>query len=470
MAVILIIDDDAAFRVTLAETLEDLGHSVRQAASCEAGLRALADGGVAVAIVDLRLPGDDGLAFLRAAPDIAPGVPCMMLTAYASGANTIEAMRLGAFDHLTKPLGRAALTHALDRALKAGADAAQAMPATPAANDDDSGDDHMLSNSEGMRAIFKRIGLVADSDNSVLVLGETGTGKELVAQALHHNSARARGPFVAVNCAAIPSELLESELFGHVKGAFSGATSDRPGRFREADGGTLFLDEIGDMALPTQAKILRVLQEREVTPLGARHALPVDLRIVAATHRDLEAEVAAGAFRADLWYRLQVITIMLPPLRERDGDVALLAAHFLQRHAGERGKRLGEAASRALQEHDWPGNVRELRNTMRRAIALSEGDVIEVEHLGLGGARHTAAASVSMSSAAPTTTMATAAVDAGIAGIDWDGTLESALEQVELAMLNRALDAAAGNRSEAARRLGLSRQQLYRKLAQYGLE
>jgi DNA-binding NtrC family response regulator len=455
MAMILIVDDDAAFRATLAETLEDLGHEVRQAASCKAGLRALAEGGIAVAIVDLRLPGDDGLAFLRAAPTIAAGVPCMMLTAYASGSNTIEAMRLGAFDHLTKPLGRDALTVALGRALKAAAQAARDTPATPAPDADIQADEHMLSNSEEMRAIFKRIGLVADSDNSVLVLGETGTGKELVAQALHQNSARAAGPFVAVNCAAIPAELLESELFGHVKGAFSGASADRPGRFREADGGTLFLDEIGDMALPTQAKILRVLQEREVTPLGARHSQPVDLRIVAATHRDLEAEVAAGTFRADLWYRLQVITITLPPLRARAGDVALLAVHFLRGHADGHGKRLDGAALRALEAHDWPGNVRELRNTIQRAIALSEGDLIEVEHLGLGAVRQ---------ASAPNDTNATSA------DIDWDGTLESALAQVELAMLRRALGAAAGNRSEAARRLGLSRQQLYRKLAQYQLE
>ena len=457
MAMILRVDDDAAFRATLAETLEDLGHDVRQAASCEAGLRALAEGGIAAALVDLRLPGDDGLAFLRAAPTIAPGVPCLMLTAYASGSNTIEAMRLGAFDHLTKPLGRDALTVALGRALKAGAQAAHKAPGTPAPDDDFQSDEQMLSNSAEMRAIFKRIGLVADSDNSVLVLGETGTGKELVAQALHQNSARAAGPFVAVNCAAIPSELLESELFGHVKGAFSGATADRPGRFREADGGTLFLDEIGDMALPTQAKILRVLQEREVTPLGARHSQPVDLRIVAATHRDLEAEVAAGTFRADLWYRLQVITITLPPLRERAGDIALLAAHFLRGHPGGREKSLGGPALRALERHDWPGNVRELRNTIQRAIALSEGGLIEVEHLGLG---------VSYPAGAiPATTATAYATD-----IDWDGTLERALAQVELAMLRRALHAAAGNRSEAARRLGLSRQQLYRKLAQYQLE
>ncbi len=453
MAMILIVDDDTAFRDTLAEALDDLGYQVSQAASCEAGLRRLEAGGIDLAIVDLRLPGDDGLAFLRAAPTLAPGVPCIMLTAYAVGSNTIEAMRLGAFDHLTKPIGRDTLAQTLARALRAqehdnieadtGADTGQAG-------------EQMLSNSEVMRAIFKRIGLVADSDNSVLVLGETGTGKELVAQALHANSARTAGPFVAVNCAAIPADLLESELFGHVKGAFSGATADRAGRFREADGGTLFLDEIGDMALPTQAKILRVLQERQVTPLGARHALPVDLRIIAATHRDLEAEVATGTFRADLWYRLQVITINLPPLRERPDDIDLLAAHFLRQGASGRAKRLSAAALAALRAHAWPGNVRELRNTMQRAIALSEGELIEASHLGLH------ATPVAQAGAG----VATAPVD----DIDWDGTLDAAVARLESVMLLRALEACAGNRSQAARRLGLSRQQLYRKLAQHRLE
>ncbi|MDR7049353.1 DNA-binding NtrC family response regulator [Duganella sp. 3397] len=509
MELILVVDDDTAFRATLAETLEDLGYGVRQAASAEAGLRALGAGGIAAAIVDLRLPGDDGLALLRAAPEIAPDVPCIMLTAYASGANTIEAMRLGAFDHLTKPIGRSVLAETLARALRARAANGVDTEMDNAVADPD---DTMVSNSEAMRAIFKRIGLVADSDNSVLVLGETGTGKELVAQALHRNSARVQGPFVAVNCAAIPADLLESELFGHVKGAFSGATADRPGRFREADGGTLFLDEIGDMALPTQAKILRVLQERVVTPLGGRHAQAVNLRVVAATHRDLEREVAEGRFRADLLYRLQVITIVLPPLRERQGDIEVLLAHFLH-HGGGRSKRLSDAALAALRAHDWPGNVRELRNTVQRAIALSEGDLIEERHLGLATAAGASAASVGATDAAPAGTPSRAtgpaaaigSVDAvaaladgvaaapgGVAGatgaalgagsvtsvplaadvlaIDWDGNLDQAVAQLEAAMLVRALAASDGNRSQAARRLGLSRQQLYRKLAQYGLD
>jgi DNA-binding NtrC family response regulator len=443
MAHILIVDDDAAFRDSLGETLLDLGHTVLQAGTTGAGLHRLRTEPVDVAIVDLRMPGEDGLAFLRKAADISP-VPCIMLTAYASGGNTIEAMRLGAFDHLTKPVGRAALVQALERALES------VSTVSPSARADDElvphDDNELVSSSEAMREVFKRIGMAAGSDATVLVLGETGTGKELVARALHRASARAARPFVAVNCAAIPAELMESELFGHVKGAFTGATADRMGRFREADGGTLFLDEIGDMPLATQAKILRVLQEREITPVGGTRVLPVDVRIVAATHRDLPAAVAEGRFREDLWYRLQVVPLVLPPLRERLGDVLLLAEHFLRRIAGARPKRLSAAAAQQLVAHRWPGNVRELRNAMDRAAILSHGDFIEPEHMGLQPS------------------VASTGVD-----IAWDGTLVDAVAQVEREMVRRALTETAGNRAEAARRLGLSRQQLYRKLAEHGL-
>jgi DNA-binding NtrC family response regulator len=449
VARILIVDDDAAFRDSLAEMLQDLGHEVLQAETTDAGLHRLRTEGVDAAIVDLRLPGEDGLAFLRRAAHISQ-VPCIMLTAYASGGNTIEAMRLGAFDHLTKPVARATLVETLGRALRQEANAPdrhQEAGAAPVAREPvDSSE--LVSSSEAMRQVFKRIGLAADSEATVLILGETGTGKELVARALHRNSGRAARPFVAVNCAAIPAELMESELFGHVKGAFTGAVSERIGRFREADGGTLFLDEIGDMPLSTQAKILRVLQEREITPVGANRAQPVDVRIVAATHRDLPAAVKAGRFREDLWYRLQVVPLWLPPLRERLGDVLLLAEHFLRLLGGDTPKRLSAAAARLLLAHPWPGNVRELRNAMERAAILSHGPVIDVEHIGL-----------------QTPTAPAPGLD-----IDWDGPMELAVARVEREMIVRALAATAGNRAEAARRLGLSRQQLYRKLAEFKLD
>ena len=443
MARILIVDDDTAFRESLAEMLGDLGHGVSQAPTVAAGLQILQAGSVDAAIVDLRMPGEDGLAFLRKARGLSRA-PCIMLTAYASGGNTIEAMRLGAFDHLTKPIARTALVEALDRALQ-GAGPAQDCGDGQAGQPQMHDDGELVSGSEAMRQVFKRIGLAADSDATVLVLGETGTGKELVARALHRNSVRAERPFVAVNCAAIPADLMESELFGHVKGAFTGAVSDRAGRFREAQGGTLFLDEVGDMPLPTQAKILRALQEREITPVGASRALPVNVRIIAATHRDLPAAVKEGRFREDLWYRLQVVPVHLPPLRERLGDVLLLAEHFLRQGGGASPKRLGADAARLLLAHDWPGNVRELRNAMERAALLCPGPVIGPEHIGLQPAAANGPA------------------------IDWNGPLAPAVAQLEREMVTRALAATMGNRAEAARRLGLSRQQLYRKLAEFGL-
>ena len=443
MARILIVDDDTAFRESLAEMLGDLGHAVSAAPTVAAGLQVLQAGSVDVAIVDLRMPGEDGLAFLRKARGLSRA-PCIMLTAYASGGNTIEAMRLGAFDHLTKPIARTSLVEVLERALLSAGQAGS--PENVAQNPEQEGDEaELVSGSEAMRQVFKRIGLAADSDATVLVLGETGTGKELVARALHRNSVRAERPFVAVNCAAIPADLMESELFGHVKGAFTGAVSDRAGRFREAQGGTLFLDEVGDMPLPTQAKILRALQEREITPVGASRALPVNVRIIAATHRDLPDAVRQGRFREDLWYRLQVVPVHLPPLRERLGDVLLLAEHFLRQGGGASPKRLGADAARLLLAHDWPGNVRELRNAMERAALLCPGPVIGPEHIGLQPAAANGPA------------------------IDWNGPLAPAVAQLEREMVTRALAATMGNRAEAARRLGLSRQQLYRKLAEFGL-
>ncbi|VEA63575.1 Transcriptional regulatory protein ZraR [Serratia plymuthica] len=445
MAGVLIVDDDGAFRASLAEAVTDLHHHAIEADGTLAGLEQLRAGHVAVAIVDLRMPGDDGLAFLRQARRLAPGVPCIMLTAYASGGNTIEAMRMGAFDHLTKPIGRAALQEVLMRALKQSAED-QSAPKPSA--EMPSPDDDLVGSSEAMRQIFKRIGQVANSDVTVLVMGETGTGKELVARELHRNSSCSSGPFIAVNCSAIPTDLIESELFGHVKGAFSGAVSDRIGRFREAEGGTLFLDEIGDMPLPTQAKILRTLQEREVTPVGGSRTYPVKVRIVAATHHDLPLAVREGSFREDLWYRLQVITITLPPLRERLGDVILLAEHFLRRSGGDSPKRLSHQAAQVLLAHLWPGNVRELQNAIKRASVLSQGSIIDPSQLGL--------------CASP--------VESPGPVLNWDGTLEETMAAIEREMIMRALAATGDNRAQAARRLGLSRQQLYRRLEHFGIK
>ncbi|NJC37346.1 two-component system NtrC family response regulator [Xanthomonas arboricola] len=445
MARILIIDDDAAFLATLQATLRSLGHTVIAVDNGADGLMRLSEGGIALAFVDFRMPGMDGIQVLRARADDprARQVPLVMLTAYASSGNTIEAMTLGAFDHLVKPVGRADIVEVVERALASRADGH-----TDAEASEPPDDDGLVGHSPAMRNVHKRIGLAAASDLPVLITGETGTGKELVARALHRASARAASAFVAVNCAAIPLELMESELFGHRKGAFSGATSDRIGLIREADGGTLFLDEIGDMPLPMQAKLLRFLQEGEVTPLGGRGAQKVDVRVLAATHRDLAAWVAAGQFRSDLRYRLNVVPIELPPLRERGQDIVLLAQYFLRTGDGAARALSADAQARLL-AYPWPGNVRELRNVMQRSQLLVRGHSIVAADLD---------DALDHSAEQPLT----------IAPLQ--GTLPEAVARLEKQMIQDALAHSSGNRAEAARRLGIHRQLLYRKLDEYGLQ
>lgn len=448
MATLLIIDDDPAFRSSLSEMLSDLGHQVIEASHVQAGLQCLRARPVDLVITDLKLAGEDGLSFLRQAQAIK-AVPCIMLTAYASGSNTIEAMRLGAFDHLTKPVSRQLLMETLQRALPERTEALVAESALPV---DTAATERLIGNSECMRQVFKQIGLAAATEATVLILGETGTGKEEVARALHRNSLRADGPFVAINCAAIPPELMESELFGHVKGAFTGAVADRKGYLRQAEGGTLFLDEIGDMPLALQAKILRVLEAREFSQVGAQTVLSLNARIIAATHRDLPAAVRTGEFREDLWYRLQVMPIMLPPLRARGDDLLMLAQYFLAAEATGTPKRLTPEATRKLVQHDWPGNIRELRNTIARAVILSHHAYVEAEHISF--------------TPLPQSSLS---FDQGRHLSASGGTLAETLQQVEREMIERALRESGDNRSEAARKLGLSRQQLYRKLEEYGL-
>jgi two-component system NtrC family response regulator len=453
MARLLIVDDDDAFRETLAETLQGLGHEPVQAGGGEEALALAARQRFAAVFLDHRMPGMDGLQVLAALrARLAHLPPVIVLTAYASSGNTIEAMRLGAFDHLAKPVKRQDVADVLARALRS-AEVPQGVPA--AAPDGDQ--DELVGPSEAMREVHKRIGLAAASAAPVLVLGETGSGKEMVARALHRHSDRAGGPFVAINCAAIPKELLESELFGHVRGAFTGATSDRPGCFRAADGGVLLLDEIGDMAAGVQAKILRVLQEGEVMPLGGHRTHRVDVRVVAATHRDLAQAVREGSFREDLFYRLDVLTVRLPPLRERLADIIPLAEHFLRRAAarqeGGAPKALSASAAQALVRQRWPGNVRELRNLMERCQALVRHRVLDAADLGLDGA-----------------TPAAAENGAGLPA-DWlQASLPEAVQRLERELIAHALARSQGNRAEAARVLGIHRQLLYRKMAQYGLE
>jgi DNA-binding NtrC family response regulator len=449
MARVLIVDDDDGFRASLAETLIALGHEVLEAAGAVAGLECLRRERVDLVFLDYRLSDLDGLAALRQMKAQLPELtaPVVMLTAYASADNTIEAMKLGAFDHLAKPLGRDQICAVLDRALRHNARHAARLPG-PA---DEELRDTLIGASPLMREAQKLIGLAAAGDATVLINGETGTGKELAARLLHRASDRAEGPFVAVNCAAIPSELLESELFGHLRGAYTGATGTRRGSFRMADGGTLFLDEIGDMSLAMQPKILRALQEREIVPLGADRPLRVDVRVVAATHRDLAQLATQGRFRQDLYFRLNVVPIQLPPLRERLEDIRPLAERFLRIAQSQAPKRLTEAAVARLMAHAWPGNVRELRNAMERVSVTVRGAAVEPEDLDF----------------LPTGTAGgVEALPAELLALP----LPQAIAELESALIRRALTAAGGNRAEAARHLGIHRQLLYSKLKQYGFE
>jgi DNA-binding NtrC family response regulator len=438
MALVLIVDDDDALRGAVATTLADLGHEPAEAASGADALAFLSRQAVDAVLLDLRMPGMDGMEVLRLLAARPGAPPVAVLTAVATSANTIEAMRLGAVDHLTKPVGREGLRALLQRMLPDPAPASG--PAGPA-------DEALVGASPAMREVQKSIGLLADSDATVLLTGETGTGKEVVARAIHTHGRRAAKPFVPVNCAAIPGELLESLLFGHVRGAFTGAVADRPGSFREAQGGTLFLDEVGDMDLAMQAKLLRALQERVVTPVGGR-PVPVDVRVIAATHRNLVEAVSAGRFREDLYFRLGVVPLPLPALRDRLSDILPLAEHFLARAAaGGAAKRLDAAAAARLLAHPWPGNVRELENAITRVATMVRRPVIQADDLAF--------------------LRAPAAVDPAT---DWTaGTLPEAVARLERAMIRRALAASGGNRAQAAEALGIRRQLLYQKLERYGL-
>ena len=444
MATILIVDDDWALRRAIAMALGDLGHHAEEASDGEAALAWLSRHRADAVLLDLRMPGMDGLEVLRSIRAKPRAPPVAVLTAVPTSDNTIEAMRLGAVDHLAKPIGRDGLQALLSRMLPA----SDAPP--PAALLNGAKEGELVGSSAAMRDVQKSIGLLADSDATVLLLGETGTGKEVVARAIHGHGRRAKAPFVPVNCAAIPAELLESLLFGHVRGAFTGAVTDRAGSFREAQGGTLFLDEIGDMDLAMQAKLLRALQERVVTPVGGR-PVSIDVRVVAATHRDLMQAVRDGRFREDLYYRLGVVPVVLPPLRERLADIIPLAEHFLALmvDAGG-GKRLSADAASRLLSHAWPGNVRELFNAMKRATTLVRRPVITAEDLAFLAVRSDVANAIP----AP----------------DWlTGSLPEVVARVEMELIQRALIACGGNRAQAAEQLGIRRQLLYQKLERYGL-
>ena len=450
MAEVWVIDDDRSVRFVLAEALRGAGYAVREFEGA-AAMRA-APGVPALLFTDVRMPETDGLQLLEAFKAEHPSIPVIVMSAWTDVPSTAGAFRLGAHDFLSKPFDLDAAVAMARRALDDGA------PEAPASATRAPVEAELLGDSPAMRELFRAVGRLAQAPLSVLIVGETGTGKELVARALHRHSPRASKPFVALNTAAIPAELLESELFGHEAGAFTGASRRHVGRFEQANGGTLFLDEIGDMPLALQTRLLRVLAEGEFFRIGGRELIRVDVRVIAATHQDLDARAADGRFRADLLHRLDVVRLALPPLRERRDDVPVLAQRFLAQAVQRLGlapKRFAPEALAPLAAHDWPGNVRELENLCWRLAALVSGDTVRVADLPFDAS--TMASSVSWETALRE--WAQARLAAGGSGLHAEAS-----ERLEQVLFDAALAATGGNRQQAAVRLGLGRNTLTRKL------
>jgi len=447
---VLIIDDDPSHAEALAEGLEADGCRTTIADSGKAGLERMSEASYDAILTDLVMQDVSGLEVVERAQVLQPDAAVLLVTGHASVETAVGAMRAGAADYLTKPVRLPELRTRLARAVEARA-LARSNQELRAQLDKRFGFEGIIGNSPAMQRVFDVLRQVSPTNATVLVLGESGTGKELVARAVHVNSPRKDKHFVAVNCAALSEGLIESELFGHVKGAFTGALGAKDGRIVYADGGTLFLDEVGDMPLATQAKLLRVLETREVTPVGGNAPIKVDVRLVAATNRDLRAMVGRGEFREDLLFRLQVVTIVLPPLRERPSDIPLLIDHYVREFALQHGRNLrgiSPEARTALTRAPWPGNVRELRNALENMVLLARGDVLELSDV-------------------PETVLlgARGASDRG-AGLELTGL---SLAEIERAAIEANLQLVGGNRQKAAAILGIGERTLYRKLKEYGL-
>ncbi|MFZ5812841.1 MAG: sigma-54-dependent transcriptional regulator [Thermodesulfobacteriota bacterium] len=453
---ILVVDDDPGHLSMLTTVLSGWGYRVEGASGGAAALQALRERPRDLVITDVRMAGMDGIEVLRAVKDYNPAVPVLIMTAYSSVETAVEALKAGAYDYLIKPLDLDVLRLAMDRAL----DHLRLQTENRALKERlgrEFESSEIIGQSPPMRELLDMAAMVAPTEATVLVVGESGTGKELVARAIHANSPRKNGPLVTVNCAALPETLLESELFGHEKGAFTGADRRREGRFMAADKGTIFLDEIGEMSPTTQAKLLRVIQEREIERVGGDRPIGVDVRIVAATNRDLKREVEEGRFREDLYYRLNVLVLSVPPLRDRRGDIPLLARHFLEKFARKNRKDIKEfshGALEALVRYDWPGNVRELENAVERGVILAAGGYLTERELPPG------VATILAAQPSPAAGQGTAVPD--LAG--------QPLEDIEQRAILATLKETGGNKSEAARLLGITRATLHKKLKKYDEE
>jgi two-component system nitrogen regulation response regulator NtrX len=444
---ILIVDDEPGVRSALIGVLQDEGYEVEAVPSGEACLDRVTRDDVDLVLLDVWLPGIDGLETLKRLRERQVDAQVVLISGHGNIESAVRAIKLGAFDFVEKPLSlektvnvianalRQRRLEAENRALRARVDRAQSM----------------IGQSDAMRQLREQVAMAAPTNGRVLIYGENGTGKELVARTVHALSRRAAGAFVEVNCAAIPEELIESELFGHVRGAFTGAVADRRGKFEAADGGTMFLDEIGDMSLKTQAKVLRVLQEQTLEALGGRAPIKIDARVLAATNKDLQGEIRAGRFREDLYFRLNVIPVFVPALRDRAEDIPLLADHFMAEFAREYGRRVKSfdlAATAVLQRYPWPGNVRELRNVIERLMIMVPGDLIAAADLGFLDP-----GSVPPVPAAPAERL----------------TLHDARDRFERDLILRTLAEQQGNMSRTADVLGVERSNLYRKMKAFGI-
>jgi nitrogen regulation protein NR(I) len=461
---ILVIEDDPSVTETLRRVLVEEGYNVAVEARGDTGLARAAGERFQVVITDLKVPGINGLEIVRQLHGTQPRLPIVLVTAYGTTETAIEAMKFGAYDYLLKPFD---FTQMLDVVSKA-ADSSRCMSEPVTLGEATANRDALVGQSPAMQAIYKEIGRVASKPVNVLIRGETGTGKELIARAVYQHSDRANAPFITINCAAIPETLLEGELFGHERGAFTGAEARRIGRFEQADHGTIFLDEIGDMTLGTQVKLLRVLQEKTLHRLGAKESIPVDVRVIAATHRDLEAAIQEKQFREDLYYRLNVVVLALPPLRNRREDIPELVRYFLGKHGAELGNAspsIHPEAVDCLQVQSWPGNVRELENVIRKAILAARGYTINLDHIRTalnksGGATYS------------TDRPAGEYMEEVLAAArreELSDAYARVIEATERELFARAIKQARGNQAKAARWLGITRVTMRAKLIQFGL-
>jgi two-component system response regulator AtoC len=470
---ILVADDELNLRRVLVAMLRRDGHEVVQATDGAEAMELLGQD-VDVVITDLRMPKVDGMEVLRTATRTYPHVPVIMITAYGSVGQAVEAIKAGAFDYIEKPFEQDQIRTIVDKAVKqaiANQSAPRATLYAVGSEHDGKGRYGLVGDSAEMHSIFEVISKVADTPSTVLITGESGTGKELVAKALHENSSRKGEPFIKINCAAIPKTLMESELFGYEKGAFTGATSSKPGRFELADSGTLFLDEIGEIPVEMQVKLLRAIQESEFERVGGLKTIKVNVRLITATNRDLEHEIQRGNFREDLYYRLNVVPLQIPPLRKRKGDIPLLVKHVIKKF-NERLKKtvtgISDDALVALEGHPWPGNIRELENVLERTILFCKGEVIQrvdlPEEIAAGGPGAPGAAGDIDDIDAPDAVGAELSGDTSLKDI-----VRAETSRVERELIVKALDETGGNVTQAAKLLKISRKSLQMKMKEFGL-